>query len=148
MKQGSKRSCTREFLAGTADLAFSVPAEEAKLRQFVARLLRCSIRIDTVQQGDRDGANGIHHVKAADVVYPMAILRLGRAHQRGVPVPRIALLLEGFPFTIRDLRSDPGSEYVDHDVAGPIEKRVEFTKSRPRQTNDSGPTTAACSGAR
>ena len=30
----------REFLAGTADMAFTVPSEEAKLRQFVATVLR------------------------------------------------------------------------------------------------------------
>ena len=30
----------REFLAGTADVAFTVPPEEAKLRQFVVTVLR------------------------------------------------------------------------------------------------------------
>ena len=30
----------REFLAGTADVAFTVPTEEAKLRQFVVTVLR------------------------------------------------------------------------------------------------------------
>ncbi len=49
----------------------------------------------------------------------------------------IALLLEGFPFEIRGFHSDSGSEYVNHDVAQLLNKlHVEFTKSRPRQTND------------
>ncbi len=52
-------------------------------------------------------------------------------------LPVIALLLEGFPFAIRGFHSDSGSEYVNHDIARLLEKlRVEFTKSRPRQTND------------
>ena len=43
----------------------------------------------------------------------------------------------GFPLAIRGFHSDSGSEYVNHKTAGLLEKlRVEFTKSRPRQTND------------
>ncbi len=49
----------------------------------------------------------------------------------------IALLLEGFPFAVRGFHSDSGSEYINYEIAGLLEKlRVEFTKSRPRQTND------------
>ena len=49
----------------------------------------------------------------------------------------IALLLDGFPFVIRGFHSDSGGEYVNHEIALLLEKlRVEFTKSRPRQTND------------
>ena len=49
----------------------------------------------------------------------------------------IALLLAGFPFAIRGFHSDSGSEYVNHKTAGLLEKlRIEFTKSRPRHTND------------
>jgi transposase InsO family protein len=52
-------------------------------------------------------------------------------------LPVIALLLEGFAFEIRGFHSDSGSEYVNHDVAQLLNKlHVEFTKSRPRQTND------------
>lgn len=52
-------------------------------------------------------------------------------------LPVIALLLEGFPFTIRGFHSDSGNEYVNREIAKLLEKlRVEFTRSRPRQTND------------
>ncbi len=52
-------------------------------------------------------------------------------------LPVISLLLEGFPFAIRGFHSDSGSEYVNHKTAALLEKlRVEFTKSRPSQTND------------
>lgn len=53
-------------------------------------------------------------------------------------LPVIGLLLDGFPFVIRGFHSDCGGEYVNHEIAGLLEKlRVEFTKSRARQTNDS-----------
>ena len=52
-------------------------------------------------------------------------------------LPMIALLLDGFPFEIRGFHSDSGSEYVNYEIARLLEKlRVEFTRSRPRQTND------------
>ena len=52
-------------------------------------------------------------------------------------LPVIALLLDGFPFEIRGFHSDSGSEYVNHKTAGMLDKlRIEFTKSRPRHTND------------
>ena len=38
---------------------------------------------------------------------------------------------------IRGFHSDSGGEYVNHEIAQLLDKlRVEFTKSRPRQTND------------
>ena len=107
------------------------------------------IRIDTVHQGDQDGMKGVYHINAVDMA-----LALG--HLVGQPLvtqwelvasvehiseayllPVIALLLEGFPFAIRGFHSDSGSEYINHKTAGLLEKlRVEFTKSRPRHTND------------
>jgi hypothetical protein len=52
-------------------------------------------------------------------------------------LPVITLLLDGFPFEIRGFHSDSGSEYINHKTAELLEKlRIEFTKSRPRQTND------------
>jgi hypothetical protein len=52
-------------------------------------------------------------------------------------LPVIGELLAGFPFEVLGFHSDGGSEYVNHDVAELLEKlRVEFTRSRPRHTND------------
>ena len=46
-------------------------------------------------------------------------------------------LLAGFPFVVLGFHSDGGGEYINHDVAKLLEKlRVEFTRSRPRHTND------------
>ena len=52
-------------------------------------------------------------------------------------LPVIRQLLDGFPFVILGFHSDNGSEYINYTVAKLLEKlRVEFTKSRPRHSND------------
>ena len=92
---------------------------------------------DTVHQGDLDGAKGVYHINAVDIVTQWQLCASVERISEAFLLPVIALLLDGFPFTIRGFHSDSGSEYVNHDVAQLLEKlRVEFTKSRPRQTND------------
>ena len=54
-------------------------------------------------------------------------------------LPVIEALLDNFPFLIRGFHADNGSEYINHRVARLLEKlRIEFTKSRPRHSNDNG----------
>jgi len=46
-------------------------------------------------------------------------------------------LLECFPFALINFHADNGSEYINKRVAALLKKRlIEFTKSRPRKTND------------
>jgi transposase InsO family protein len=46
-------------------------------------------------------------------------------------------LLAQYPFAIRGFHSDNGSEFINHVVAELLNKLlIEFTKSRPRRTND------------
>ena len=95
------------------------------------------IRIDTVHQGDQDGMKGVYHINAVDIVTQWELVASVERISEAYLLPVIALLLAGFPFAIRGFHSDSGSEYVNHDIAKLLEKlRVEFTKSRPRQTND------------
>lgn len=95
------------------------------------------IRIDTVHQGDLDGAKGVYHINAVDIVTQWQLVASVERISEAFLLPVIALLLDGFPFAIRGFHSDAGSEYVNHDIAQLLDKlRVEFTKSRPRQTND------------
>jgi len=52
-------------------------------------------------------------------------------------LPALQELLDAFPFTILGFHADNGSEYVNRQVAGMLNKLlVEFTKSRPRRSND------------
>jgi hypothetical protein len=95
------------------------------------------IRIDTVHQGDLDGAKGIYHINAVDIVTQWQLVAAVERISEAFLLPVIALLLDGFPFVVRGFHSDSGSEYVNHDIAELLDKlRVEFTKSRPRHTND------------
>ena len=95
------------------------------------------IRIDTVHQGDQDGLKGVYHINAVDIVTQWELAACVERISEAYLLPVIALLLEGFPFQILGFHSDCGGEYVNHEVARLLEKlRVEFTRSRPRQTND------------
>jgi hypothetical protein len=95
------------------------------------------IRIDTVHQGDQDGVKGVYHINAVDIVTQWELVASVEQISEAYLLPVIALLLDGFPFEIRGFHSDSGSEYVNHKTAELLEKlRIEFTKSRPRQTND------------
>lgn len=95
------------------------------------------IRIDTVHQGDVDGLKGVYHINAVDIVTQWELVASVEHISEAYLLPVIELLLKGFPFTIRGFHSDSGSEYVNYKTAELLEKlRIEFTKSRPRQTND------------
>jgi len=95
------------------------------------------IRIDSVHQGDQDGAKGLYHINAVDSLTQFELVatceRLSEAHL----MPVLAALLEGFPFAILGFHADNGSEYINHTVAKLLGKLcIEFTKSRPRHSND------------
>jgi transposase InsO family protein len=95
------------------------------------------IRIDSVHQGDQDGAKGVYHINAVDCVTQMEFVATCEKISEAFLLPVIRQLLDGFPFVILGFHSDNGSEYINYQVASMLEKlRVEFTKSRPRHSND------------
>ncbi len=54
-------------------------------------------------------------------------------------LPVIEQMLDQFPTLILGFHADNGSEYVNHQVARMLDKlKVEFTRSRPRRSNDNG----------
>ncbi len=95
------------------------------------------IRIDTVHQGDQDGLKGVYHINAVDIVTQWEIVAAVERISEAYLLPVIELMLASFPFAIRGFHSDGGSEYINYDVAGLLNKlNIEFTRSRPRHTND------------
>lgn len=95
------------------------------------------IRIDTVHQGDHDGIKGVYHINAVDIVTQWEVVAAVERISEAYLLPVIALMLDSFPFTILGFHSDGGSEYINHDTAKLLNKlNVEFTRSRPRHTND------------
>ena len=95
------------------------------------------IRIDSVHQGDQDGVKGVYHINAVDCVTQMQFVATCERISEAYLLPVIQQLLEGFPFVILGFHADNGSEYINYRVAKLLDKlRVEFTKSRPRHSND------------
>ena len=97
------------------------------------------IRIDSVHQGDLDGTKGLYHVNAVDCVTQWEVVATVHTISEAHLLPVIEQMLEQFPFEILGFHADNGSEYVNHKVAKMLDKlRIEFTRSRPRQSNDNG----------
>lgn len=97
------------------------------------------IRIDSVHQGDQDGVKGLYHINAVDCVTQFEIVATCERLSEAYLLPVIDALLGSFPFKILGFHADNGSEYINHTVAELLEKlRAEFTKSRPRRSNDNG----------
>jgi len=96
-----------------------------------------SIRIDTVHQGDLDGKKGVYYINAVDEVTQFEVVGAVEGISERYLIPLLEHLLRQFPFAIWEFHSDNGSEYVNLRVAKLLNKLlIEFTKSRPRQSND------------
>jgi transposase InsO family protein len=95
------------------------------------------IRIDSVHQGDYDGAKGMYHINAVDCVTQFELVASCERISEAYLLPVLGCLLEDFPFRILGFHADNGSEFINHTVAKLLGKlHVEFTKSRPRVSND------------
>lgn len=95
------------------------------------------IRIDSVHQGDQDGAKGVYHINAVDEITQFEVVCTVEKISERYLIPVLEQLLDTFPFVIKGFHSDNGSEYINQHVAKLLEKLlIEFTKSRARHTND------------
>ncbi len=91
-----------------------------------------------MHQGDRDKVKGVYHLNLVDeVTQYQHIGSCQKISERYLLPPREALW-QPFPFSVLGFHSDNGSEYVNHTVAALLPKLHvgEFTKSRPRRSND------------
>lgn len=97
------------------------------------------LRVDTVHQGDLDGAKGVYHINAVDEVTQWQIVGATAQISEAYLIPVLQAMLEQFPFRIHGFHSDNGSEFINHTVAKLLNKLlIEQTKSRPRHSNDNG----------
>jgi hypothetical protein len=97
------------------------------------------LRVDTVHQGDRDGAKGVYTINAVDEVTQWQVVGAAPQISEAFLIPVLEAMLEQFPFRLRGFHSDNGSEFINHRVAQLLNKLlVEQTKSRPRHSNDNG----------
>lgn len=97
------------------------------------------LRVDTVHQGDRDGAKGVYHLNAVDEVTQWQVVGATAQISEAYLIPVLQAMLAQFPFCIRGFHSDNGSEFINHRVADLLNQLlIEQTKSRPRHSNDNG----------
>jgi transposase InsO family protein len=95
------------------------------------------LRIDTVHQGDWDGAKGVYHINAVDTVTQWEVVGCASKISEQYLIPVLEAMLHQFPFVILGFHADNGSEYINHTVAKLLEKLwIEFTKSRANRSQD------------
>ena len=96
------------------------------------------LRVDSVHQGDLDGAKGVYHINTVDCVTQYEGVATCERISEAFLIPVLEALLQSFPFVIKGFHSDNGSEYINHHVAKLLNKLLieEQTKSRARHSND------------
>lgn len=97
------------------------------------------IRVDTVHQGDKDGEKGVYHINTVDAVTQFEFIGAVQGISEQFLKPLLEELIKSYPFEILGFHADNGSEYINYQVAEMLNKmNIEFTKSRPRRSNDNG----------
>jgi transposase InsO family protein len=97
------------------------------------------LRVDSVHQGDWEGAKGVFHINAVDEVTQWEVVGCAEGISERFLIPVLEAMLHQFPFRIQGFHSDNGSEYVNHTVARLLNKLlIEFTRSRPNRSQDNG----------
>jgi hypothetical protein len=95
------------------------------------------LRIDTVHQGDQEGVKGLYHINAVDQVTQWQVVGATPHISEAWLLPLLETMLEQFPFRICGFHSDNGSEFINYQVSGLLNKLlIEQTKSRPRHSGD------------
>jgi transposase InsO family protein len=95
------------------------------------------LRVDTVHQGDWEGAKGVYHINAVDTVTQWQVVGCVRRISEWHLLPVLQAILHQFPFRILNFHADNGSEYINHRVAKLLGKLlIEFTKSRAHRSQD------------
>lgn len=97
------------------------------------------LRVDSVHQGDWDRKKGVYHINIVDEVTQWEVVGCTEGISERFLLPVLEAMLHQIPFRIKGFHSDNGSEYVNHRVAGMLEKlRIDFTRSRPNRSQDNG----------
>jgi hypothetical protein len=95
------------------------------------------LRVDTVHQGDWEGAKGVYHINAVDAITQWEIVGCVERISEQYLLPVLEAILHQFPFLIMGFHADNGSEFVNYTVAKLLNKLlVEFTRSRPNRSSD------------
>jgi transposase InsO family protein len=97
------------------------------------------LRIDTVHQGDRQGRKGLYRINAVDEATQWEIAATVPQISELRLIPALESILQQFPFAVRGFHTDNGSEFINYQVAGLLEKLlIQQTKSRAYHCGDNG----------
>ena len=95
------------------------------------------LRVDTVHQGDWEGAKGVYHINAVDTVTQWQVVGGARQISEAFLQPVRIAIRQQFPFRVLGFHTDNGSEFINHTVAQLLGKLlVEFTQSRANRSPD------------
>ena len=95
------------------------------------------IRVDTVHQGDQNGIQGVYHINTVDEITQFECVAAVEQITQDILIPILKQLLDGYPFRILGFHADNGSEYINQYVVDMLNQLlIQFTKSRPRHSND------------
>ena len=96
------------------------------------------LRVDSVHQGDLDGAKGLYHINLVDEITQFEFIGSVERISEYYLIPVLEALITAFPFTVHGFHTDNGSEYINGKVVALLSKLhvSEFTKSRARRCND------------
>src|SRR5260370_1007761 len=95
------------------------------------------LRADTVHQGNHDGQAGLYHINAVDTVTQWQVVGCVETISERHLLPVLEAMLHQTPFLTRGFHCDNGSEFINYQVAGLLEKlKREVTKSHPYQDTD------------
>ena len=95
------------------------------------------LRVDSVHQGDSGTRKGVYHINTIDEVTQFQILACVEKISEQYLLPVLEDLVEQYPFRIQEFHADNGSEFINYQVAGLLQKMlIQLTKSRPRRPND------------
>ena len=97
------------------------------------------IRVDTVHQGDRNGAKGVYHINTISQITQFECIGAVPEITHEFMIPILRKIIETYPFKILGFHCDNGSEYINKFVVTLLNKlMIDLTKSRPRHSNDNG----------
>jgi transposase InsO family protein len=97
------------------------------------------IRVDTVHQGDRNGAKGVYHINTISQITQYECVGAVPEITHEFMVPILRKIIEVYPFKILGFHCDNGSEYINKFIVTLLnELLIDLTKSRPRHSNDNG----------
>lgn len=93
------------------------------------------LRVDTVHQGDHEGAKGVYNINLVDEVTQWEVVACVEAINEVWMDSLLGNAMTLFPFRIRGFHSDNGGEFINGRVATMLGD-IAQTKSRSGRTND------------